>query len=144
MERFDAAINWFTSFGYHDDETCKAIIAEYRRALKPGGRLLIETLHHDWIVRNLAPTASASVARSGDDLMVDENVFDPLTSRINTVRTVIRDGEVRQSRHFVRLPTATEFRRWLIDAGFVDVTITASDGQPLTLARRRLMVVAQR
>lgn len=141
---FDAAINWFTSFGYHDDETCQAILARYRRVLKPGGRLLIETLHHDWIVRNLTPTGSASVARHGDDLMLDENVFDPLTSRIDSVRTVVRDGEVRQSRHFVRLPTAAELRRWLIDAGFCDVAITASDGQPLTLASRRLMAVARR
>src|SRR5207302_3126811 len=41
---FDAAISWFTSFGYHDDETDRDLLRRYRRALRPGGRLLLETM----------------------------------------------------------------------------------------------------
>ena len=51
-EQFDAVINWFTSFGYHDDDTLRSILAAYRNVLRPGGKLLIETLHHDWFVRH--------------------------------------------------------------------------------------------
>jgi SAM-dependent methyltransferase len=40
--QFDAAINWFSSFGYFDDEGNRRVLAGFRRALKPGGRLLIE------------------------------------------------------------------------------------------------------
>jgi SAM-dependent methyltransferase len=37
--RFDAVINWFTSFGYFDDDTNRAVLAGFRRALKSGGVL---------------------------------------------------------------------------------------------------------
>lgn len=141
--RFDAAINWFTSFGYHDDTTCQSILVGYHRMLRPGGRLLIETLHRDWIVRHYTPAPFAAVTRIGDDLMLDQNTFDPRTGRINTVRSVVRDGQVRQSNHFVRLPTATELATWLEHADFHDITISARDGTPLTVESRRLLALAR-
>jgi SAM-dependent methyltransferase len=43
-ERFDCAINMFTSFGYFEsDQDNLRILTSVRDALKPGGRLLIET-----------------------------------------------------------------------------------------------------
>lgn len=42
---FDRAVNWFSSFGYFTDEENHQVLAEAHRALRPGGRLLIETLH---------------------------------------------------------------------------------------------------
>ena len=36
-ERFDAAVNWFTSFGYFDDEGDRTWLEAVRRTLKPGG-----------------------------------------------------------------------------------------------------------
>jgi len=34
--RFDGAINWFTAFGYFDDNELRQVLAEVARALKPG------------------------------------------------------------------------------------------------------------
>lgn len=142
-ETFDAAINWFTSFGYHDDTTNKVILAGYHRVLRPGGTLLIETLHRDWLVRHHVPTPFASVTNAGDDVMLDQSSFDPWTGRVNTKRTVIRDGQTRRSQHFVRLPSAPELESWLEGAGFHDVTITARDGSRLTVDSRRMLAIAQ-
>lgn len=142
-ETFDVAINWFTSFGYHDDTTNKAILAGYHRALRPGGRLLIETLHRDWFVRNHVSTPFAQITSVGDDVMFDESSFDSRIGRVNTVRTVIRDGQTRRSQHFVRLPSAPELETWLESAGFHDVTITARDGSPLTVESRRMLTIAR-
>ena len=37
-DRFDALVNWFTSFGYFSDAQNKAVLREFHGALKPGGR----------------------------------------------------------------------------------------------------------
>jgi SAM-dependent methyltransferase len=39
--RFDALVNWFSSFGYFDDETNRRVLEGFARALRPGGVLLI-------------------------------------------------------------------------------------------------------
>lgn len=61
---FDAALRWFTSFGYFDDDDNRKVLSEYRRVLRPGGRLLIETQHRDEFVRRFTPTPSAMPWRS--------------------------------------------------------------------------------
>ena len=42
-ERFDGLVNWFTSFGYFSDDENKAVLREFHDALRPGGRLVLET-----------------------------------------------------------------------------------------------------
>lgn len=142
-EQYDAVINWFTSFGYHDDEQLRSILASYHRALKPGGRLLIETLHHDWFVRHHVQPPFTNVTQVGDDVMYDHSTLDPTTGRVETERNVIRNGQMRISHHFVRRPTAPELASWLHDAGFHDIQITARDLSPLTIKSRRLLATAR-
>ncbi len=140
---FDAAINWFTSFGYHDDEQLLSILAAYHRTLKPGGLLLIETLHHDWFVRHHVQPPFTNVTEVGDDVMYDRSTLDSVTGRVETDRTVIRGGVMRTSHHYVRLPTAPELRAWLHDAGFNHVHVASRDQSPLTMNSRRMLVVAR-
>jgi ubiquinone/menaquinone biosynthesis C-methylase UbiE len=141
---FDAVVCWFTSFGYFDDDDNRRVLTEFRRVLVPGGRLLIETMHHDGFVRSVmsAPAPATSAVRVGDNLMVDESTFDPVTGRAETERTVVRDGRVRRARFSVRLPTPPEFVTWLHAAGFEDVRFADRHGEQLTLESRRLVVVA--
>jgi SAM-dependent methyltransferase len=139
---FDAAFSWFTSFGYFDDDENRQVLSEYRRVLRPGGRLLIETQNHDEFIRRFTPAPFAHTAQIGDDLMVDTSEFDCVAGRIETDRVVIRAGQVRRSHHSVRLPTIPEFRAWLTDAGFAAVDFRARDGQPPTIDRPRLIVLA--
>jgi ubiquinone/menaquinone biosynthesis C-methylase UbiE len=130
---FDAVVCWFTSFGYHHDEDCRRVLAEFHRVLRPGGAVLIETMHHDGVVRHFTGAPDATVIRRGADAQVDVSRFDPLTGRLATDRTVYRDGEVRHSAHFIRLPTPPEWTQWLVEAGFSDVRSSAGDGGPLDL-----------
>lgn len=51
--QFDRAVNWFTSFGCFTDEENHQVLAEAHRALRPGGRLLIETMHQAVVLREL-------------------------------------------------------------------------------------------
>src|SRR5919106_2681642 len=41
-ERFDRVLNWFTAFGYFDDDENRHVLREVHRALKPGGLVAIE------------------------------------------------------------------------------------------------------
>jgi SAM-dependent methyltransferase len=139
---FDAAVSWFTSFGYFDDDGNHRVLGEYRRVLRPGGRLLIEMHNRDEFVRRFTPAPFSHTVQVGDDVQVDTTEFDSVEGRIETDRIVVRDGRVRRSHHSVRLPTITELRSWLLDAGFSDIRFSARDGGPPSIHRRRLVVVA--
>jgi SAM-dependent methyltransferase len=139
---FDVALSWFTSFGYFGDDDNRNVLAEYRRVLRPGGRLLIEMHNHDEFVRRFTPAPFASTTRVGDDLMVDTSEFDCMTGRIETDRVVVRDGDVRTSHHSVRVPTIPELGQWLAEAGFSQVRFTSRDGREPSIHRQRLLVLA--
>jgi len=140
-ERFDAVVSWFTAYGYFDDEQNHRVLDQVHAALRPGGRFLVELNHKDGL---LPVWSDAGVARAGDALMIDERQWDPLTSRSNTWRTIVRGGTVRRAFFFTRLFSFTELRDWLHQAGFSRVEGFAGDGSPLTREARRMIVVATR
>ncbi len=139
---FDAAICWFTSFGYFDDEDNRRVLDEFARVLRPGGRLLIETIHHDGFVHGF--TSDGIETKRGDDVMSDVSSFDPITGRIETERTVKRGSSVRRSHHSVRLPTVPELGAWLSDAGFHAFLFSDRAGTPLRVDSWRLVATAAR
>jgi SAM-dependent methyltransferase len=144
--RFDALVNWFTSFGYYDDETNKAMLAGFRRALKPGGRLLLETVNRERVLRlqaALPPGRAATfVAERGDDLMIDKVEFDTSTGCTVTERIIVRAGRVRRVHFAVRTFTVPEIRDWLVGAGFTAFDALGAEGEPFSIDSARLVVVA--
>lgn len=138
---FDRIVNWFTAYGYFTDADNRRVLAEAARALKPGGRLLIEVNNRDWIVANFLPMHGVE---RGGDFMVDQSEYNPLSSRITTRRTVVRGGSIRRAEFFVRLFAFTELRDWLLAAGFRRVDGYGEDGTPLSRTSRRMIVVAHR
>jgi SAM-dependent methyltransferase len=139
---FDAALCWFTSFGYFDDDGNRQVLREYRRVLRPGGRLLIEMHNGDEIVRRFTPAPFGAVTEIGDDVRIERSDFDCVEGRMETDLTIVRDGDVRRSHHSVRIPTITELRAWLLDAGFASATFTARDGRPPSIHHPRLLALA--
>ncbi|WP_207709804.1 SAM-dependent methyltransferase [Actinomadura macrotermitis] len=142
LERFDAIVSWFTAFGYFDDEGNRCVLAQAAAALRPGGRFLLDLNNLAWTLRERSPVVP--VAEKGDDLVVDRPVWDPLTGRVQVVRTTVRDGRARHTRFFVRLYTFTELRALLLAAGFRRAEGYGDGGGPLTAASRRMIVVAHR
>ena len=139
---FDVVLSWFTSFGYFDDDGNRQVLSEYRRVLRPGGRLLLELHNHDEIVRRFTPAPFSIVTRRGDDMMIDTSEFDTVMGRMETDRVIVRDGETRESHHSVRMPTIPELRAWLHDAGFASSTFMARNGEAPSIDRPRLIVIA--
>jgi SAM-dependent methyltransferase len=140
---FDAAFNWFTGFGYFDDETDRDILRRYHAALRPGGRLLLELQNRDRLLRFFNPT-SAHAHQVGPDVMVDANTFDVISGRVETTRHIIRNGQLRRTGFSTRVFAFTEIRHWLLEAGFARVEAFDRDGTPFTIESRRMAVTATR
>jgi SAM-dependent methyltransferase len=143
---FDAVVNWFTSFGYFDPATNDAVLAGFARALRPGGRLLIEMFNParlDRLLELAGGTVASMVERDGD-LMVDRVSRDPLDGRSRTERFIVRDGSVRKVEFSLEQVPAPQLVRRLQDAGFSDVRLLGHDGEPFEPEGPRLVAIATR
>jgi SAM-dependent methyltransferase len=141
-ERFDAVVNWFTSFGYFDDSGNRAVIASAYDSLKPGGRFLVDVHNRDAFMRRFF---AESFDERDDDFMLDRRTFDIGSGRVETERIVIRDAAVRRMHFSIRLFTFTELRDALREAGFADVRgYDWETGDPLAVESRRMVIVARK
>jgi SAM-dependent methyltransferase len=136
-ERFDGLVNWFTSFGYFDDETNRSVAQGFHDALRPGGRLAMETMNPVRLLKYFQPTHI--VAERGDDLMIDKAELDLVSFTVGAERVVVRHGRVRRAPFRVRMYTFVELRGLLESVGFENVR----PGIEPT-AENRLVAVADR
>ncbi|HWO72474.1 MAG TPA: class I SAM-dependent methyltransferase, partial [Dehalococcoidia bacterium] len=130
--RFDAVINMFSSFGYLETEAEDArVLRAVARALKPGGRFLLDLLNREWALINYD---EKDWHRDEDGTVyLEERSFDPLTSRNHVTFTAISpDGTRREmGGHHLRLYTLREVRGLLEEAGLtVQGVFGGYDGQP--------------
>jgi ubiquinone/menaquinone biosynthesis C-methylase UbiE len=137
--RFDAVFNLFTSIGYTGREGDTQAFREFRRVLRPGGRLLIETMHRDRLARIFQ-------ARRWDRLpegyLIEDGSFDQVTSVYsNTIVYIPDDGPTREFPYEIRTYTATELVEMLRDAGFGEVACYGGlEGEELTLETRLVLL----
>jgi SAM-dependent methyltransferase len=137
---FDAALLWFTSFGYFDDDGNRAVLHELRRVLRPGGRAVLDVQHLPLVV---ARFQLQSFVRRGADVMLDEHSLDQGERIFETTRTYIRNGTVREISFKIRCFMPQELREWLLESGFEAVELVGPDAEPLTPESRRLIAVAR-
>ncbi|MEA2682240.1 MAG: hypothetical protein QOK05_568 [Chloroflexota bacterium] len=122
---FDGAISMFSSFGYfdelHDDRRVLRNVAE---SLKPGGRLLIETMGKETVARNLRRRHWYSPADKPGTLFLVENTILGAWERVELHWIVVRpDGTRSEARLLIRLYSALEMASMLRDAGFSSVEV---------------------
>ena len=144
---FDVVLNWFTSFGYSDDETLRTLLARMHRALVPGGRLIIETMNlHQLDLRAHETTHQKQLSDDdGTHLLVDRSLYDPHDGRLHTRRLITRSGQsTRVIPYSLRLFTLSELTDWLRTAGFGYCQAFGSDCEVFRIDSARLIVVAQR
>src|SRR5690606_7095863 len=98
---FDGVLCWGTTFGYFDDETNRKVVQRIHQALRPGGRLLLDTVNRDYVVRS-QPNL---VWFEGDGcICMEETAFNYFTSRLEVSRQVILDeGQQRTKAYSIRL-----------------------------------------
>ena len=138
--RFDAVLNLFTSLGYTGKEGDTKALREFRRVLRPGGRLVVEIIHRDRLVRVFQPHRWE---RLPDGYLIEDSRFDPVESVLENTFTHLADGGgSREFPYELRIYTATELVEMARSAGFTDISCYGGfEGEELT-SDTRLVVVA--
>jgi ubiquinone/menaquinone biosynthesis C-methylase UbiE len=140
-ESFDAVLNLFTSIGYRGEEGDSQMLAEFLRVLRPGGAVVIETLHRDRLMAIFQERAWEPL--EGDAILAEERHFDHVAGEIETEHIRIADGTRRSITFRVRIYTATELARMLEDIGFAEIECF-SDYEGAEVTREARLVVRAR
>ena len=143
---FDAVINMFTSFGYLESEDDDMVVLnEVSKALKPGGRFLLDNRNREWVVSNYIQNEWRQ-AEDGS-MYLEHREIDLVTSRVHVTFTIVEpDGSKRHSvGHHVRLYTLTETKRMMEKAGLRFESVYGGfNDEPYSVSSRRMIVAASR
>jgi SAM-dependent methyltransferase len=139
---FDAAVNLFTSLGYLGDEEDVRVLAEIGRVLRPGGRLVVETLDRDRLVRIFREQDWRLMGEGR--VLLEQRTFDAAAGVVQTTQTLIDGSGERDSRSYtVRVYSATELIGMLERAGYGEIRCYGDlDGAPFTLDSRLVLVAS--
>lgn len=143
-EKFDVAINLFTSFGYFDDpEDDKQAALNLYKSLKPGGVLLIEMIGKEIIARIFQPR-DWHEQEEGTIVLEERSTARDWSWMEN--RWILLKGDQRIERDFChRLYSAVELKNLLLSCGFSSAQAYGSlDGTPYDHEAKRLTVVARK
>jgi len=140
--QFSAAINFFDAWGYFDDATNLDVLRRIRRALKPGGRFLLDFTNRDHTMRHFKPR---SWVRRSDGVIVNyARRLDCATGRLQLHHLFIapETGAAHEMEIDHALPSSDEFVRLFERAGFTEARLVSSpDGGELTMDSPRLAVI---
>ena len=117
-DKFDAIVNMYSSFGYLESEADDLRVLESAaKALKAGGRLLLDMLNREWAIDNYIQNDWHTGADG--TLYVERRDLDLATSRMHVHFIVVdAEGGRRESiGHIIRLYTLTEMTRLLERVG---------------------------
>jgi ubiquinone/menaquinone biosynthesis C-methylase UbiE len=140
---FDAVYNYFTSWGYYDDETNFDILKRIRHALKPGGQFLLEFIARDVLMRGFKDRDWYEL----DDgtVVLIEHSFNFETGRQHSQRTYRKGSETKMVEIDLRIPAPEELLCLFREAGFTRTRLVqAPDGSKVTLNTRRIAVIGSR
>jgi SAM-dependent methyltransferase len=137
--RFDAVLNLFTSIGYAGEEGDAQLLRELARVARPGGRLVLETMHRDRLVTIFTPRTWVPLPDGG--MFLQERSFDPASGVSTETHTRVHPDGRRSDRRFqLRCYAVPEIVRLVEAAGFRDVACAGGyDGEPLTRDTRLVL-----
>jgi ubiquinone/menaquinone biosynthesis C-methylase UbiE len=140
-DRFDAVFNLFTSIGYTGREGDTQAFREFRRVLRRGGKLVVETMHRDRLARIFQ---ARRWERLPTGYLIEEGSFDQVESVYSNTMTYIPDqGPKSELPYELRTYTATELVEMLREAGFEDAACYGGyEGEELTLDTRLVLLAA--
>lgn len=137
VEEFHAVVNWFGSFGYFSDAENADLLQRYCRALRPGGRLLVEQVNRERILRNFA-----GELRVGD--LTTRNRWDAKTERIISEH-IVSGTRGSASLSSMRLYTPTQMKTLFSKSGLaLEAILGHPDGDALRRSSGRMVIVGRK
>ena len=139
---FDCVLNLFSSLGYWGEEGDRRAIREFRRVLRPGGKLVVETMHRDRLMAIYNPRSWERLPDGS--LWVEERTFDYERGTTSVRLELVEPGGFRAVAPYeLRVYTATELIELLRGAGFGQVSCYGDyDGAPLSRDTRLVLVAS--
>ncbi|MEE9312572.1 MAG: class I SAM-dependent methyltransferase, partial [Planctomycetota bacterium] len=115
---FDVVTNLFSSFGYFPtDAMHMQVLHEMRRVLKPGGKLIIDHMNAEVVIRDLVPYSEEV---RGELTLKQTRRYDAESKRVIKDVEYCIAGKPNQHWHeSVRLFSDVELNRFLVEAGFL-------------------------
>ena len=145
---FDAVFNLFSSLGYLERDQDVGVLREFKRVLRPGGALVMETAHRDGFARFAQPFARRTWERLPDgSLYLEERAIDWSIGTIDTYRVIISpEGGQIERPYVLRIYAVKEWIEMLREAGFDDPEAfgTWDGATPFTPDVWRLILRARR
>lgn len=128
---------WFGSFGYFSEEENADLVQRFAHALRPGGRLLIEQIHRERILRNFRHRAEGGP-------ITTYAWWDADAERVINHRDIdgVRDPANSSS---MRLYTPRQMRRLFERAGLeTSAPFGYPEGGPLLRGSRRMLTIGRK
>ena len=163
-EEFDAVVNIFTAFGYlEEDEEDEKVIQSVAKALKAGGKFLVDHQNHERLMRDFSHSHSTELPNGS--LFLEECDFDILTGRIKTRWFLVdKNGERKERTSTIRIyrkpkvsgsrsdgasvseaNTFTELHKMLKSSGLqVKQVFGGFDGSDYKMDSKRMIVLAEK
>jgi len=114
---FDVALNLFSSLGYGTEEDDARIVRTLRDAVRPGGRVFVDTMHRDAAVAAFSRGFKPSRRLPDGTLFVEEPAFDPIRGCMDTRWYWSGPGGSGNKEAHLRVYCATELVALLERAG---------------------------
>ena len=136
--RFDSAFCFGNSFGYLDDEGNAAFLGAVARALKPGGRFVLET---PMVLESLlGQLKDRPWFKAGDIHLLAQNAYDAARGRLDIEYTFVANGRTETRRSTNRAYTYRQLVELIDSAGF---TIESDGGWTRSSAMVRFVATPQ-
>jgi SAM-dependent methyltransferase len=122
---FDGVICMGTTFGFFDDDSNRDVLARLFAALRPGGRVLLDTVNRDYVIKS-QPNL---VWYEGDECVcMEESDFNYFNSRLTVKRTMMReDGRQSQAEYSLRLYSLHELGHLMQQVGFRVIEVSGQE-----------------
>lgn len=145
-DEFDAIINMFTAFGYFtsDKENFK-VLREVTKALKSGGKFLLDIRNRKSILKNLCPKWWY---KTKDYFILENRKFERHTNQEIVNLTIIdKNRKIYLQKYSTKLYSFVEIKKMLREAGLnkiVRLYGSTIELKKFTSKSRRLVILAQK
>lgn len=145
-EEFDAVITMFTSIGYFNDTDNALVLKKMIKALKRGGKLIIDTVNREWIMNHTGEIDQAWMLYPDDNLtFLANNTFDVFNSRMHSHQLIIENGIRHTQEQDIRLYTFTELKLILEIHGMHILNVFGNfKGDTYTVDSTNMIILAEK